>query len=109
MTIIFNTGDFWIESLEFEELIIPAGSLYDSIKLLERPGRFVGGTAVNIPPAGQFGKETSGILLQAVQNSIPVNGLTYGFPINGIRSLITNEEESQTTTIKLSAVIFLRR
>jgi len=109
MTIIFNSDNFWIEYLEFEESEIAAGGLYDKIKLLERTGKFIGGSAVNTPPAGQFGKELSGIIFQGRHNNIAINNLGYGVEIDGIRALTNNEESSQSNIIRLSAIIFLRK
>ncbi len=110
MTIIFNTGDFWIEFLTFRERNVTAGALYSEESILERQGICVGVSSVLTPFPVWVNRAISAISVQGKLNgSLIANYLGFGDRVDTIIINCLNEEVINAVNIKASAMVFLRR
>jgi len=78
MVIIYDTGNFWIESIQTPVVAIPAaaGETISASIVLERPGHFVG-SAVHLRQ-GTGADTRRGIGTVQVGNGNPISSLSFG-------------------------------
>lgn len=102
MTLIFNSADFWIESISAEYVALASGA-NDQIDVnFEKPGRFVGcSDMIN------YGTSTS-TLVNALVRKLDNTSPNYGDAITAIRSRVRNDS-GVPQNISHRIIVFLKR
>ena len=104
MTIIYDKGDFWIESFIEARSSRAAAAAINVNFNLQRPGRFVGGnccldTSLAAPQAAECNATITDVLNAE---------LTYGEQIDQVRVRLTNNDPGPVI-LGVKCIVFLRK
>jgi len=109
MTIIFEAGDFWIESfITSVSLSDAAGSDNSANNPLTRPARFLGGTVMAVSSTASNDNLEAVGLVRLLDQSF--GGISFGEAITGVRVQTTKQIGTAGAVVEtFNVIVFCRR